>query len=93
MAGPPKQAQRFSRLSLLTVLLTLGAIFPAAAEPRKAPISKEPIVVSLEADAQKLDPPAPTDGPSFLVVEHLYARLVEGEDGAHNLIWSRSKGD
>ena len=22
-----------------------------------------------------------------------YARLVEGEDGAHNLIWSRSKGD
>ena len=23
----------------------------------------------------------------------LYARLVEGEDGAHNLIWSRSKGD
>ena len=23
----------------------------------------------------------------------IYARLVEGEDGAHNLIWSRSKGD
>jgi peptide/nickel transport system substrate-binding protein len=80
MAGPPKQAQRFSRLSLLTVLLTLGAVFPAAAEPRKAPISKEPIVVSLEADAQKLDPPAPTDGPSFLVVEHLYDRLVEFAD-------------
>jgi uncharacterized protein (DUF736 family) len=25
--------------------------------------------------------------------ETIYARLVEGEDGAHNLIWSRSKGD
>jgi len=23
----------------------------------------------------------------------VYARLIEGEDGAHNLIWSRSKGD
>ncbi len=23
----------------------------------------------------------------------IYARLVEGEDGAHSLIWSRSKGD
>lgn len=31
------------------------------------------------------------DDPSFPAA--LYARLVEGEDGAHNLIWSRSKGD
>lgn len=31
------------------------------------------------------------DDPSFPVT--LYARLVEGGDGAHNLIWSRSKGD
>ncbi len=31
------------------------------------------------------------DDPSFPAT--LYARLVEGEDGAHNLIWSRSKGD
>ena len=23
----------------------------------------------------------------------IYARLVEGEDGVHNLIWSRSRGD
>lgn len=31
------------------------------------------------------------DDPSFPATIH--ARLVEGEDGAHNLIWSRSKGD
>jgi len=31
------------------------------------------------------------DDPSFPVT--IYARLIEGEDGAHNLIWSRSKGD
>ena len=31
------------------------------------------------------------DDPSFPAT--LYDRLVEGEDGAHNLIWSRSKGD
>ena len=31
------------------------------------------------------------DDPSFPAT--LYARLIEGEDGAHNLIWSRGKGD
>ena len=31
------------------------------------------------------------DDPSFPAT--IYARLVEGEDGAHNLIWTRSKGD
>jgi uncharacterized protein (DUF736 family) len=31
------------------------------------------------------------DDPSFPAT--IYARLVEGEDGTHNLIWSRSKGD
>lgn len=31
------------------------------------------------------------DDPSFPAT--LYARLVEGEDRVHNLIWSRSKGD
>jgi uncharacterized protein (DUF736 family) len=31
------------------------------------------------------------DDPSFPAT--LYARLVEGEDGAHSLIWSRNKGD
>ncbi|MBD9394175.1 DUF736 domain-containing protein [Acidovorax sp. ACV01] len=31
------------------------------------------------------------DDPSFPAT--LYARMVEGEDGAHNLIWTRSKGD
>jgi len=31
------------------------------------------------------------DDPSFPAT--IYARLVEGDDGAHNLIWSRSKGD
>lgn len=31
------------------------------------------------------------DDPSFPAT--LYARLVEGEDGAHNLIWTRSKAD
>ncbi|TAM07202.1 MAG: DUF736 domain-containing protein [Pusillimonas sp.] len=31
------------------------------------------------------------DDPSFPAT--IYARLVEGEEGAHNLIWSRSKGD
>jgi uncharacterized protein (DUF736 family) len=31
------------------------------------------------------------DDPSFPAT--IYARLIEGEDGAHNLIWSRSKGD
>lgn len=31
------------------------------------------------------------DAPSFPAT--IYARLVESEDGTHNLIWSRSKGD
>ncbi|MDM0037421.1 DUF736 domain-containing protein [Variovorax sp. J22G21] len=31
------------------------------------------------------------DDPSFPAT--IYARLVEADDGAHNLIWSRSKGD
>ena len=31
------------------------------------------------------------DDPSFPVT--IYARLIEGEDSVHNLIWSRSKGD
>ncbi|WP_198970476.1 DUF736 domain-containing protein [Xylophilus sp. ASV27] len=31
------------------------------------------------------------DDPSFPAT--IYARLVEGEDGSHSLIWSRSKGD
>jgi uncharacterized protein (DUF736 family) len=31
------------------------------------------------------------DDPSFPAT--IYARLVEGDDGTHNLIWSRSKGD
>ena len=31
------------------------------------------------------------DDPSFPAT--IYARLVEGEDGTHNLIWTRSKGD
>ena len=31
------------------------------------------------------------DDPSFPAT--IYARLVEGDDGAHNLIWTRSKGD
>ncbi len=31
------------------------------------------------------------DDPSF--ASTLYARLVEGEDGTHNLIWSRNKND
>lgn len=31
------------------------------------------------------------DDPSFLAT--IYARLAEGEDGAHHLIWSRNKGD
>ncbi len=31
------------------------------------------------------------DDPSFPAT--IYARLVEGEDGTHSLIWSRSKGD
>ncbi len=31
------------------------------------------------------------DDPSFPAT--IYARLIEGEDGAHTLIWSRSKGD
>jgi uncharacterized protein (DUF736 family) len=34
---------------------------------------------------------ATLDDPSFPAT--IYARLVEGEDGTHNLIWSRSKGD
>jgi len=31
------------------------------------------------------------DDPSFPAT--VYARLIEGEDDAHTLIWSRSKGD
>ena len=31
------------------------------------------------------------DDPSFPAT--IYARLVEGEDGAHSMIWTRSKGD
>ena len=44
----------------------------------------------------KAEPPRPylsvtLDDPSFPAT--LYARMVEGEDGVHNLIWSRNKGD
>lgn len=42
--------------------------------------SGEPIIVSLPADVQKLDPPQPTDGNSMVVVAHLYDRLVEFHD-------------
>jgi len=31
------------------------------------------------------------DDPSFPAT--LYARLIEGEEGAHNLMWSRIRGD
>jgi len=31
------------------------------------------------------------DDPSFPAT--VYARLIEGEDGTHNLMWSRIKGD
>lgn len=31
------------------------------------------------------------DDPSFPAT--IYARLVEGEEGAHNLIWTRNRGD
>lgn len=31
------------------------------------------------------------DDPSFLAP--IYARLIEGEDGTHSLLWSRSKTD
>ena len=31
------------------------------------------------------------DDPSFPAT--LYARLIEGEEGAHNLMWSRTRGD
>jgi len=34
---------------------------------------------------------ATLDDPSFPAT--LYARLIEGDDGVHSLIWSRSKGD
>ena len=34
---------------------------------------------------------ATLDDPSFPAT--IYARLVEGDDGLHNLIWSRGKGD
>ncbi len=34
---------------------------------------------------------ATLDDPSFPAT--IYARLVEAEAGAHNLIWTRSKGD
>jgi uncharacterized protein (DUF736 family) len=34
---------------------------------------------------------ATLDDPSF--PSTIYARLIEGEDGTHTLIWSRSKGD
>jgi uncharacterized protein (DUF736 family) len=34
---------------------------------------------------------AKTDDPSFPAAD--YVCLIEGEDGTHNLIWSRSNGD
>jgi len=42
------------------------------------------------ATANRLYLPVALDAPSFLAT--IYARLVDGEDGAHNLIWSCSKG-
>jgi hypothetical protein len=57
-----------------------GRSSPRQPNPEKLRFPRNPSCVSLEADAQKLDPPAPTDGPSFLVVEHLYDRLVEFAD-------------
>lgn len=41
----------------------------------------EPIVISIPADATKLDPPQPTDGTSLGIIEHLYDRLVDFAPG------------
>lgn len=43
--------------------------------------SNEPIVISIPADATKLDPPQPTDGTSLTIIEHLYDRLVDFAQG------------
>lgn len=72
-----KQDQKHRFPVLTAGAMTVLAVTTAVAEQRTAPVSREPIIVSIEADAQKLDPPAPTDGPSFLIIEHLYDRLVE----------------
>ncbi|MDX2175906.1 MAG: ABC transporter substrate-binding protein [Candidatus Sumerlaeia bacterium] len=75
-----KQEQKRVLAAAGAAAAVLLAAHAPAAETRTAPVSKEPIVLSIEADAQKLDPPAPTDGPSFLLIEHLYDRLVEFSD-------------
>ena len=71
---------------------------PNAKESENAPDYRI-VAGNFEIDAawkkvSKADRPylsATLDDPSFPAT--IYARLVEGEDGAHNLIWSRSKGD
>ena len=49
------------------------------AQPAR-PAASEPIIVSIPADVQKLDPPQPTDGNSLLVISHLYDTLVDFHD-------------
>lgn len=43
-------------------------------------LTGEPIIVSIPADIQRLDPPQPTDGNSLLVIGHIYDRLVDFSD-------------
>jgi peptide/nickel transport system substrate-binding protein len=70
-----KQAQ--TMIALAAILAGTSFTGPLAAEKRPAPLAKGPLIVSMPADAQKLDPPGPTDGPSFMVIEHLYDRLMD----------------
>lgn len=74
----PKQAQKsWWRLFVLVLAVLAGSSAHAQTAKRTAPITKEPLIVSIPADVVKLDPPAPSDGVSLLVVAHLYDRLLE----------------
>ncbi|MEQ8820156.1 MAG: ABC transporter substrate-binding protein [Sumerlaeia bacterium] len=49
-------------------------------------MSTKPVVVSMPADIQKLDPPQPTDGNSLAVVAHIYDRLFDFDDTELNVV-------
>jgi peptide/nickel transport system substrate-binding protein len=66
---------------LLLAALLLGLAACSSPEEGGAPAARqpagEPIIVSIPADVQKLDPPQPTDGNSLLVISHLFDTLVD----------------
>lgn len=73
------------------ILGGLAAVAVADGPRRTTALSKTLLVVSLPADVQKLDPPAPTDGNSMIAVAHIFDRLVEFHETTTEVVPSLAK--